>query len=190
MIVGVAVFGQPVTGSVPAVPEADPRPASGVAMSDFAQMRGQNRMSFVTWLESLIFLNDAQRDTLEAQHLDSPAAVRRIPLAVLVAAPVSLPVGIAGLLLEAAESPPAPEPEPDTSDLVIAALDAAVADRSKFPELVGVLGAVVVGTREHPESDALNGPATKALLQHVGAGGEFGSTWDGLRVVLVRDLVR
>lgn len=152
------------------------------------------------WLDSLDFLTPSQREDLKRQDLDAPEAVRMLTAPQLAGLGLDLTIGKAARLLAAAQvSGPAQatatnvsvqiaEP-PDHATRVQRALEAAAADPSKLGALVDLLDHVVVGTEADPESDAINVAATRAMLAHLATGALVGSTWSGLRVVSVREVV-
>lgn len=155
-----------------------------------------------TWLDSLTFLNDEQRAALKAQDLDTPAAVRVLN-APQIAMATGMTIGKGALVLAAAQdaapvSPPAApttvnvqiaEP-PDVATRAARALEAAAADPTRIAALPEVgITRVVVGTAGQPESDAINVMATRAMLAHAASGAPVGSTWAGLRVLDVREVI-
>lgn len=153
-----------------------------------------------TWLDSLDFLSSSQREALKQQDLDVPEAVRMLTAPQLVGLGLDLTIGKAARLLAAAQAGgPGPatatsvsvqiaEP-PDHATRVQRALEAAATDPTKVAGLVDLLDHVVVGTEADPESDAINVTATRAMLVHLATGALVGSTWSGLRVVSVREIV-
>ena len=157
-----------------------------------------------TWLESLPFLSDKQREDLRSQDLDNPAAVRVLiaPMLASDTLGLGLTIGKAALLVAAAqESAPTPAAAPATVNVQIAeppdvatraarALEAAAADPTRIAALPEVgITRVVVGTAEQPESDAINVMATRAMLAHAASGAPVDSTWAGLRVLDVREVL-
>jgi hypothetical protein len=152
------------------------------------------------WLDTLDFLTPDQRKTLREHDLDAPAALRRLS-AEQIAAHSGLSIGKAGRILDAAhDSAPAiatptsftlklPEAVPHNEKVALA-LAAAAADPSKLPALLELgVTRVVVGTTEQPDGDTLNVTLTEAMLRHAEAGAPVGSTWQGLRIVMVRDVL-
>lgn len=145
------------------------------------------------FLTDLPFLTDEHRTALRAADLDTAAAYRHITIARLEAEPFKLSPGKASKLLDAAGVSAGGGPttvniaHADPPDLT-ARIDRALAVAHADPTKAGALVDLAVFRVVLQPDDKINVAETKAMMAHMAAGAEVGSTWKGQRVASTRTL--